>query len=58
METNDTNIFLSGTLLRLNKASGTIDADDQTTSDFGVKSAAVASFINPTRTMLALYAPV
>lgn len=39
METNDADVFLSGTLLGLDQASGTVDTDDQAASDLGIESA-------------------
>lgn len=41
VQSQNTDVFFSCTLLRLDEASGAIDADNETASDFGVKSAAV-----------------
>ena len=47
VQTDDTNVLLSGTLLRLHETGRAINADDEAASDLGVKSAAVASLLNP-----------
>lgn len=39
-------VLLSGTLLRLDEASGAIDADDEAAGDLWVESAAVTSLLN------------
>lgn len=41
VEADDSNVFLSGTLLGLDETSGTVDANNQTTGDLGIKSTAV-----------------
>jgi hypothetical protein len=43
---NDADILLSGSLLRLDKTGGAIDADDEAASDLGVKSTAVTSLFD------------
>lgn len=43
VESDDTDILLTSTLLRLDKTSGAVNADDQTTSDLGVESTGVTS---------------
>jgi hypothetical protein len=43
---NDANVFLSGSLLGLDETGGAINADDEATSDLGVKSTAVASLLD------------
>ena len=46
METYDTDIFFSSRLLRFDKSSGTIDADDETSSDFGVEGSGMSCFFD------------
>jgi hypothetical protein len=43
VQSDDTNILLTSTLLRLDQTSGAINADNQTSSDFGIEGAGVAS---------------
>ena len=43
---NDANVLLSGSLLGLDKTGGTINADDEATSDLGVESTAVTSLLD------------
>lgn len=43
VEADDSNVFLSGTLLGLDETSRTVDANNQTTGDLGIKSTAVTS---------------
>lgn len=42
VEPHDGNILLSGSLLGLDKSRGSVDANDQTSCDFGIESTAVA----------------
>lgn len=46
VESNDGDILLSGTLLGLDQAGGTVDTDNQTTSDLGVKGSRVTGLLN------------
>jgi hypothetical protein len=46
---DDTNILLSGSLLRLDKTGGAINADDEATGDLGVESATVTSLLDSLR---------
>lgn len=46
MEADDADVFLAGTLLGLDEASGAVDADDQAAGDFGIESAAVAGLVD------------
>jgi hypothetical protein len=46
VQTNDTHVLLSGTLLGLYETGGAINADDETASDLGIKGTAVASLLN------------
>lgn len=48
VESYDADVLLSGALLRLDKTSGTVDADNQTSSNLGVKGTAVTSLLNAT----------
>ncbi|KAL3706758.1 hypothetical protein TMatcc_007771 [Talaromyces marneffei ATCC 18224] len=48
VETNDTHVLLSGTLLGLDETGCTINADNQTTGDFGVEGTTVTGFLNST----------
>jgi hypothetical protein len=43
VKADDSHIFLSGTLLRLDKTSGTVNANNQATSDLGIKGTTVSS---------------
>ena len=43
VESDNANVFLSGTLLRLHETGGTIDTDDETTGDLGIQSTAMTS---------------
>jgi len=43
---NDANVLLSGSLLGLDETGGTINADDEATSDLGVESTAVTSLLD------------
>jgi hypothetical protein len=45
VEADDSNVLLTGTLLRLNETGGTVNADDQTASDLGVKGTGVTSLL-------------
>lgn len=49
VQTDHANVFFSGTLLRLDKASGTVNADDQTTGDLRIKRSTMASFLGPSK---------
>ena len=46
MHANDANVLLSGSLLGLDETGGTINADDEATSDLGVESTAVTSLLD------------
>lgn len=46
---DDTNILLSGSLLRLDKTGGAINADDEATGDLGVESTTVTSLLDSLR---------
>ena len=46
MQTEDADVLLAGILLRLDQASGTLDANDQTAGDLGVQRSAVASLVH------------
>jgi hypothetical protein len=46
VQTEDCNIFLSCTLLALHEAGSAVNADNQTSSDLGVKSSGVTSALN------------
>lgn len=46
VEADDSNIFLSGTLLRLDETGGAVNADNQTSSDLGIEGTAVAGLLN------------
>lgn len=46
VESDDADVLLTSTLLGLDKASGTVDTDDKTASDLGIKSTAVTSLLN------------
>lgn len=45
VKAENTDILLSGTLLGLDQTGGTIDTNNQTSSDLGIKGTAVSSFI-------------
>jgi hypothetical protein len=45
VQADDTDILLTGTLLRLDQTSSAVNADDQAASDLGVKSTAVTSLL-------------
>ena len=46
MQAEDADVLLAGILLRLDQASGTLDANDQTASDLGVQRSAVAGLVH------------
>lgn len=46
MEADNCNILLSGTLLRLDKTSGTIQGDNETSSDLGIERSTVSSLLD------------
>ena len=46
MKLDDSDVLFTGRLLSLHESSGVVDAHYQTSSDFGVKSAGVASLFN------------
>jgi hypothetical protein len=46
VQTEDCDIFLSGTLLALHEAGSAVDADNQTSSDLGIKSSGVTSALD------------
>jgi hypothetical protein len=48
VQSDDTNILLSCTLLRLDKSCCAINTDDQTPSDFRIQSTTVTSLLNST----------
>jgi hypothetical protein len=48
VETDHTDILLTGTLLGLDQAGGTVNADDQTTGDLGIKGTTVTSLLGST----------
>jgi hypothetical protein len=54
MKTNDADVFLSGTLLGLDQAGSTVNADDQATGDLRVKSSTVTSLLRPARKSIVL----
>ena len=51
MKSDDADILLSGTLLRLYQTSGTVNADDETAGNLGVESAGVTGSLNPKNTL-------
>lgn len=51
VEADNTDILLTGTLLRLNQAGGTVNADDQTAGDLGVQSTTVTSLFGSKMTV-------
>ena len=46
MQANNTYVLFSGSLLRLDEAGGTIDADNKTAGNFGILSTTVASLFD------------
>ena len=46
MQSNDTDILLTSTLLRFYKASRAVEAHYKTASDFGIESPTVSSFLD------------
>lgn len=48
VETDHTDILLTGTLLGLDQAGGTVNADDQTTGNLGIKGTTVTSLLGST----------
>lgn len=52
VQTNDGNVFLSGTLLGLDQTCGTINADNETSCDLGVEGSAVASLFATAPTLV------
>lgn len=46
VETENADVLLTGTLLRLDQASGTINADDQASSNLGIESTTVTSLLD------------
>jgi hypothetical protein len=46
VDSDDTDVFFSGTLLGLDETGSTVDADDQTSGDFGVEGSAVARLLD------------
>lgn len=55
METDNANVFLSCTLLRLNQTSRTVDTDDQASCDLGVQSSTVASLLGSIKAQSSVY---
>jgi hypothetical protein len=51
VQSDDADVLLSGTLLRLDETGGTVDADNQTTSDLGIKGARVTGPLNAEDTL-------
>jgi hypothetical protein len=45
VKANDTDVLLTGTLLGLDQTGGTVNADNQTSSDLGIKGTTVTSFL-------------
>jgi hypothetical protein len=45
VKANDTDILLTGTLLGLNQTGGTVNADDQTSGDLGIKGTTVTGLL-------------
>jgi hypothetical protein len=45
VETNDTDVLLTGTLLGLDQTGGTVNADNQAASDLGVESTTVTGLL-------------
>jgi len=46
VETKNADVLLTGTLLRLDQASGAVNADNQASSDLGIESTTVTSLLN------------
>jgi len=46
MESTDTDVFFTGTLLGLDESGGTVDAHNQTTSDLWIQSTRMTSLLN------------
>lgn len=46
VQTEDADVLLASILLRLDQASGTLDANDQTAGDLGVQRSAVARLVH------------
>jgi hypothetical protein len=46
VKTKDANVLLTSTLLGLDQTGGTIDTNDQTSSNLGIESTAVTSLFN------------
>lgn len=46
VEADDSNVFLSGTLLRLNETGSAVNADNQASSDLGIEGTAVTSLFD------------
>ena len=46
MKLEDANVLFTGTLLRLDKSSGSTDADDKTTSNLGIEGTRVTGFLD------------
>lgn len=51
VESDDGNVLLSGTLLRLDEACGAIDADNQASSDLGIEGARVTGSFGAENTL-------
>jgi hypothetical protein len=51
VQTEDCNIFLSGTLLALHEAGGTVNADNKASSDLRVESSGVSSALDTEHTL-------
>lgn len=49
VEANNTDILLTGALLRLDQSGGTVNADNQTAGDLGVQSTTVAGLVGPAK---------
>ena len=49
VQTDDSNVFLSSTLLGLDETSRAVDTDNQTTSDLGIKSTTVTGLLASAR---------
>lgn len=47
VESDDTDVLLSGALLRFDQTSCSVDTDDEASSDFGVKRSRVSSLLHP-----------
>jgi hypothetical protein len=45
VETDDSNVFFTGSLLRLDQTSGTVDADNETACDLGIQGTGVTSLL-------------